>query len=86
VTFLSYRHQQAFALHDRSTAAKEANDEHENSGGNEQDGSTQHVVGGRQRRVGALRHLQPDTDAEYGTAQQLPPTQTHPATTQVRLG
>ena len=67
----SYRDQHAFALHDRATAAEEADNEHQNASGDQQDRGTQHVVGGCQRSVGALRHLQPDSNAKNCTAQQL---------------
>jgi len=45
---VTYRHQHALAFHDRSTAAKEPDDKHENSGRDEQNCGTQHVIGGCQ--------------------------------------
>jgi len=66
---ISYRHQHALAFHDGSTAAKESNDENQNTGWDEQNCSTQHVVARGQRCIGALWHLQPNANAKDCTAQ-----------------
>lgn len=70
----AYRHQHALAFHDSATTAEESNNQHENAGSYQKQRCTQNVVARSQRRIRSLRHLQPYSDAENRTAQQLPAT------------
>ena len=72
------RYKHALALHDRSTAAKEANDKNENASHNTQHRCSEEADVGYDWCVASLGHLQPNANAKDGTAQQLSTnTKTH---------
>jgi len=71
------RYKHALTLHDRSTAAEEANDEDHDTGHDAQNRRSEEAHVGYDRRVASLGHLQPDANTEHRATQQLVP-KTHP--------
>jgi len=70
-TWLTDREKHALVFHDGSTAAKESNDENQDSSNNTENRRTEKADIGNDWGVASFRHLQPDTNAKHCAAQQL---------------